>query len=223
MGFSISDDGFYSSGHPAPGAKLPNPLGLVKSADGGKTLQRLAFTGLHDFHGMAVGYKNHAVYVANSQASPKLDFGIHYSTDEGQTWQRSAFRGVKGGLLQLAVHPTAAGTVAAATEEGLFLSEDFGQSFARVGELKPVSAVSFTPDGTALLFGGDRPYRLDLGSQQVRSLQSPPAKGKVGIAYLAANPAQPKEMVLATGGADVYRSIDGGESWAVLVEQGQVR
>ncbi len=42
MGFAVSDDGFYSSGHPAPSAGgLANPLGLVKSTDGGKTLTNL--------------------------------------------------------------------------------------------------------------------------------------------------------------------------------------
>lgn len=30
MGFSATDDGFYSSGHPEEGSSLGNPLGLVK-------------------------------------------------------------------------------------------------------------------------------------------------------------------------------------------------
>lgn len=33
MGSSPADDGLYSSGHPAPGSSLKNPLGLAKSGD----------------------------------------------------------------------------------------------------------------------------------------------------------------------------------------------
>ncbi|MGG3987015.1 hypothetical protein [Bacillus smithii] len=33
MGFQIVDNGFYSSGHPAPDSGLKNPMGIVKSTD----------------------------------------------------------------------------------------------------------------------------------------------------------------------------------------------
>ena len=55
MGYAPTDNGFYSSGHPAPSAGLVNPLGLVKSTDGGKTLTTLGFQGQSDFHLMGVG------------------------------------------------------------------------------------------------------------------------------------------------------------------------
>lgn len=61
MGFHAVDHGFYSSGHPEPGSKLKNPLGIVKSSDFGKTLTILGLEGESDFHAMAVGYKNHAI------------------------------------------------------------------------------------------------------------------------------------------------------------------
>lgn len=38
MGFSLTKDGFYSSGHPMEGSNLENSLGLIKSTDKGKTL-----------------------------------------------------------------------------------------------------------------------------------------------------------------------------------------
>ncbi|MGH2537487.1 MAG: hypothetical protein ACRDHL_08850, partial [Candidatus Promineifilaceae bacterium] len=57
MGYAPADDGFYSSGHPHPSSGLVNPLGLVKSNDGGQTLTRLGFEGESDFHLMGVGYQ----------------------------------------------------------------------------------------------------------------------------------------------------------------------
>jgi hypothetical protein len=59
MGFAPANDGFYSSSHPGPSSRLVNPLGLVKSTDGGKTLDSLGFEGESDFHLMGVGYYSH--------------------------------------------------------------------------------------------------------------------------------------------------------------------
>jgi hypothetical protein len=43
MGFSAGRQAIYSSGHPANGSGLVNPLGLIKSSDGGSTWQQLGF------------------------------------------------------------------------------------------------------------------------------------------------------------------------------------
>lgn len=38
MGFTVAGpDRFLASGHPGPGADLPEPLGLVESRDGGQS------------------------------------------------------------------------------------------------------------------------------------------------------------------------------------------
>jgi hypothetical protein len=42
MGFSLADNGFYSSGHPAVGSTYKNPMGLIKSTDEGKSITVLA-------------------------------------------------------------------------------------------------------------------------------------------------------------------------------------
>ena len=52
MGFSIGKDGFYASGHPGPGVDLENPVGLMRSADEGKTWESLSRSGVSDFHAM---------------------------------------------------------------------------------------------------------------------------------------------------------------------------
>ncbi|HLO02508.1 MAG TPA: hypothetical protein VK191_05335, partial [Symbiobacteriaceae bacterium] len=116
MGFAVTDDGFYSSGHPAPGSKLPEPLGLVKSADGGKTLKMLGLQGQYDFHVMGAGYKNHAVYVFNQVASPQLPAGLQVSLDDGKSWKRAGAKGLSGAPIQIAVHPTDPKIVAVGTE-----------------------------------------------------------------------------------------------------------
>lgn len=220
MGFVPSDDGFYSSGHPDPASTLVNPLGLIKSVDGGKTLVRLGFEGESDFHMMAVGYANHTIYVGNPAPNSALQPGIYYSLDEGQTWQQSALQGVTASPIQIAVHPVDANVVALATEAGLLLSTDFGNTFTPAGEEGTVTAVTFHPEGQTLLFGYQALYLYDLASQQVTALSPPTIAPEDAISYIAVNPVNPDVIALATFARDIYLSEDGGQTWRPIVQAG---
>jgi len=223
MGYSPADAGFYSSGHPGPGSGEINPLGLVKSIDGGQTLTRLGFEGISDFHLMGVGYYNHTIYVFSPGSNPpipnSLPVGLHYSLDDGKTWQPSALQGVTASPYQIAVHPTEAGVVALATEGGLFLSSDFGNTFSLVSP-GTMTAAAFTPDGKSLLFGALGLSAYNLESGQTETLPAPALTGNNAITHLAVNPARPAEMALATAEIDVFLSPDGGETWQQIATKG---
>jgi hypothetical protein len=220
MGYAGTDSGFYSSGHPAPGSDLVNPLGLVKSSDGGKTLTTLAFAGESDFHLMAVGYRSHAIYLINPQPNSQLAAGLFLSRDDGKTWQQATVQGVTGQPIQIAVHPTDPAVVALATEAGLLLSTDSGDSFALVAEAEPVSAAMFSPDGARLLFGTTSLAAYDLASKQITTLTTPEFGTQDAIAYLAVNPMQPNVLALASFERHIYLSIDGGQSWQQIARAG---
>jgi hypothetical protein len=221
MGYTPSSDGFYSSGHPDPSSGLVNPFGLIKSTDGGKTLAKLGFEGETDFHFMAVGFQNHAIYVGNPAANSILSAGVHYSLDDGQTWQQSALAGVSGQLIQMAVHPVDANQVALATEDGLWLSSDYGNTFTQVGDAGTVTAVTFSPDGKTLLFGYQGASGYDLASQQSVAMTTPMLGADDAIGYLAVNPVQADEIALSTFNKDIYLSQDGGKSWIQIAENGK--
>jgi hypothetical protein len=223
MGYTPSSDGFYSSGHPDPTSGLVNPFGLVKSIDGGKTLINLGFSGETDFHFMAVGYQNHAIYVGNPAANSQLQPGIHYSLDDGKTWQPSALQGLTAQPIQMAVHPLEANVVAMATEDGLFLSTDHGNSFTLIGEGGTVSAVAFISDGKALLFGYQQLSTYDLSAQQSTALSPPTIAAEDAIGYIAVNPVRADEIALATFGKDIYLSPDRGQSWTQIADDGNAR
>ena len=113
MGFSVARSAIYSSGHPAPGAPLRNPLGLVKSTDGGATWRALGLAGEADFHAMAVGYGTNAAYVvAGMPNSAMPERGLYYTTDDAASWTRADARGLDSRILAVAAHPTDPGTVA---------------------------------------------------------------------------------------------------------------
>lgn len=221
MGYAATDDGFYSSGHPGPSGELVNPLGLVKSSDGGKSMAMLGFQGETDFHLMGVGYRNHAIYVLNPAPNSTLSAGLHRSLDDGKTWQQSAAQGLTSEPIQVAVHPQDANIVALATEGGLWLSSDYGGSFKRIGAAETVTAASFSPDGQKLFFGSATLSRYDMTSKQVSPMAAPALPQQDAIAYVAGNPAQPEEIAIATFGRNIFRSPDSGQSWQQIAESGK--
>lgn len=92
MGFTVvGPDQFLGSGHPAS-LDEPNPLGLIKSDDAGRTWSTVAFAGEEDFHAIdSVGSRIYA-YSAGRAA-------LLLSRDGGSTWDTVA----SNGLLDIAV------------------------------------------------------------------------------------------------------------------------
>lgn len=220
MGYSGVNDGFYSSGHPGPNnTGLINPLGLIRSRDAGQTVTTLAFSGESDFHLMAVGYENHAIYVLNPAPNSRLGTGLYYSLDDGQTWQQSQMAGLSASPIQIAVHPTEAGTVALATEAGPFLSTDYGQNFHLVADFRPVTAVSFDPNGSVLVFGYQSVQTYNLESMGLRLNFSLNLESDDAISYIAINPLN-DELAFASFNKDIYLSANNGQSWQQIVRQG---
>jgi hypothetical protein len=124
MGFSMTDNGFYSSGHPAVGSTYKSPMGLIKSTDEGKSITVLALEGEVDLHGMSVSYRTHTVYVLNSEPNSKMkQAGLLYSRDEGKTWVSSPMSGVSGQITALAVHPTQDTIITIGAASGAYLSK----------------------------------------------------------------------------------------------------
>lgn len=221
LGYEVTDDGFYSSGYPDPAANLASPLGLVKSSDEGKTLTPLVFEGESDFNLVGVGYRNHAIYVFNGVPNSKLTLGIHYSLDDGQTWQESALRGLKNSPARIAVHPTEANRVAIATEGGLLLSSDYGDTFEPVGESGPAIAAAFDPGGALLFFGYQQLSAYELANKKILLLTTPTLSEQDAIAYIAVSPTKLEEMAFATFLGDLHLSQDGGQTWQQLLQAGK--
>lgn len=224
MGFSVTKEAIYSSGHPAPGSPLPNPLGLMKSTDGGKTWRSLGLLGEADFHEMAVGYRSNAVYVVNAERNSRMPKpGIYYTLDDGKSWKHSAAAGVSAQVISIAAHPTEAGTVALGTLGGLYLSRDFGATFRRIGMAGRVTAVLFDFDGKHLYFArddGDTLLRISLDGRLDTSVPLPDL-GKDFVFYIAQNPANPNGLSIATRRRHVFLSSSAGKSWKQIAREGE--
>ena len=107
-------DVLFSSGHPGPGSPLPNPVGLIRSDDGGATWTPLSLQGQVDFH--ALGVSGDRVVGFDGFT------GLLVSDDGGLSWTPGA-----------AVTPMSLAVVGeqvwAATPQGLQVSDDGGATF----------------------------------------------------------------------------------------------
>lgn len=225
MGFSATAKNLYSSGHPAPGSGLVNPFGLIRSRDGGRTWEKLGLEGETDFHLLATGWNTSAIYVWNPAPSSRMKApGLHYTVNDGFGWKRASAIGLTGEPRAIAVHPDDARTVAVATSEGLYLSRDSGERFARTAASGEGLAVFFDLQGKHLWYGS-----FDGRARLTRIALEAPNPAKVGlpplhedaVAYIAQNPARRLEYAIATFKRSVYLSKDGGESWSHIAEHGR--
>lgn len=149
MGFTATDDPkiFYASGHPGEGSSLPNPVGLIRSTDAGKTWQELSLGGQSDFHSLT----------ASGGGLVAFDGQLRTSHD-GTTWESSTATFTPA---VLAGNP-ASTVVLATTEGGVQRSTDAGKTwqlvpnspiiqfaaFATSLEKAPTETVGVAPDGS---------------------------------------------------------------------------
>lgn len=78
MGLAGTAELLVASGHPGAGSTLPDPVGLIRSSDGGQTWETVSLTGEIDFHALAMDGER----IAGSATAGELLF----SEDSGTTW-----------------------------------------------------------------------------------------------------------------------------------------
>lgn len=228
MGFSGTRDALYSSGHPAPNSGLVNPFGLIKSSDGGKTWKKLGLERESDFHVLATSYGTNAVYVVNHGANSRMSQpGIFHTRNDGLKWTKSSAKGLSGAIQGLAVHPLDPMVVVAATEEGLFVSRDAGETFDRRLGGQRALAAGFELDGqhlwVSVVEGQPALLRLALKSGASPQKSDLPPLNNDAVAYVAQNPVRPGEIAIATYRRNVFLSKDMGKSWSPIALEGVTR
>lgn len=224
MGFSSVNDGFYSSGHPAPGSDLQNPFGVVKSTDEGKSLRSLALVGETDFHNMAVGYVSHAIFAVNPQPNTQMNStGLFYSTDDAKTWTKSEMKGVNEEVTAISVHPTETSIVALGTPTGVYLSEDYGNNFEKVSGEGQTTSLFFNLEGK-LYMGGfqNRAYlqKMDIESKNIETVVIP-SLPEDAISYFTQNAKDERQMAFTTYKNNIYFSQNKGFSWTKIADEGK--
>jgi photosystem II stability/assembly factor-like uncharacterized protein len=227
MGFAVTRQFFYSSGHPAPGTPLKNPFGLIRSKDQGQTWENLGLSGEADFHLLATSYHTNTVYVFNPSPNSRMSQpGLYYTTDDGKQWRMAKGTGLVGSLSSLAVHPSQDKIVVAGTRGGVYISQDYGASFQPLVDGLPALALCFTLDGQHLWVSSfdSKPTLLrfywQTGQKEAIEL---PALEQDAVIYLAQNPVNAETWAIATYQRDVYVSLDNGKTWKQIAAKGETR
>lgn len=138
MGLTAVGDVLLASGHPGPTTPpaFGEPhLGIIRSADTGRSWTPVVFTGEKDFHVLATG-PNDAVYRLATGTTEVL-----VSTDDGDTW---APAGGSASAFNLVADAT--GRVIASTGDGLQVSTDGAASFGPWADAPLIALLGVSPD-----------------------------------------------------------------------------
>ncbi|EMI9088508.1 VPS10, VPS10 domain protein [Bacillus cereus] len=221
MGFQATKNGFFASGHPEPGANLKNPLGLMKSSDGGNTLEKLAFYGESDFHNLAVGYNTEAIYLYNERPNSKLQQGFYFSTNNGQDWKNSKLKGLSSTIHSFSVHPDQASVVAVSAKDGVYLSTDYGNTFELLSTSLESTAVTLSNEDVIYApINKQIITKKSIATNEETNIQTPSLDAKDAIMYISQNPQNSAEIVFATLKANVFLSTDEGKTWKQITKEG---
>ncbi|WP_346960499.1 F510_1955 family glycosylhydrolase [uncultured Arthrobacter sp.] len=198
MGFTAAAEQgvFYASGHPGPGSDLPNPLGLIKSVDGGKTWEQLSRQGESDFHALTTARSGIVAYDGKMRIS-----------HDGKTWTDIAT-----GFVPAALAGTPeTDTVLATTPEGLQRSTDGGKTWQRVTTAPIIQFAAFA-SGTEVIGvepNGTVHHSADAGNTWTRAGR---IEGQVQ-AITAVKGAEGKPWIWAATTEAMVTSTDGGATF----------
>lgn len=147
MGFTLADGIAYASGHPGPTTppSFGSPsLGLITSADVGKTWTNVSLTGQTDFHGLTVmtgGDRPPRVFGYDASAGR-----VERSLDGGVTWSSGAVLDARDIL-------AVGDQLFATTPDGLATSDDGGATFTVDPDAPGLYVIA--GDGSGTLAGVD--------------------------------------------------------------------
>lgn len=211
MGFSThrsESRTFFSSGHPKRGGNI----GFQKTTDGGMTWETLSLglDGPVDFHSMTV-----------SQANSNIVYG-HYkgklqrSVDGGKTFEYA-----KGAVMPISLATDAGreNVVFAATQSGVAISEDAGESWRSLsveldGGVVTTFALAPHGDNRALVFA-ERLGGMGKSTDGGKTWEKVPETFNNEIVqYLSFSKGTHGVVYALTDKNSVYKSIDSGDTWS---------
>ena len=193
MGLAISDKGIFASGHPGPGSKLPEPVGVLFSSDRGATWKKLALTGQVDFHTLET--MGDEIYGADSGSGQLM-----YSSNGGKSWVK---RGTNS-YTDIAPDPKGKGSVLGVKDGKLYRSADAFKSSAIVKTSFQVDSIDWIK-GSLIATSGTVLYSSSNSGTSWKKLATLPTS-------IGAITQSPQLIALVMGGA-IYSSSNGGKSF----------
>ena len=196
MGFTTLGKALFASGHPSQGSKMPNPIGLVKSLDGGSTWKAVSLVGKVDFHFLEGARSD--LYGADSQTG-----NLIYSADSGKTWSSLG----SNSFTDIAVSPDTSGMAIAINNSELLLTENAFKSTTKIKNGLKFTQVEWRNSGLYALSGSALYKSMNSGKTWTKLSTF---KGVPGI--LSAS----DQMMLVTVGSDIFTSSNAGKKFKII-------
>ena len=194
MGFTTLGKDLFASGHPAKRSKAINPIGLVKSADGGLSWTAVSLVGKVDFHFLEGAGSD--LYGTDSQSG-----NLMYSADSGKSWSSLGATP----FTDIAVSPNMSGMAVAIMGSKLLLTKNAFKSTKELKSTIKFTQVEWRDSGLYGLSGTSLYTSSDLGNTW-NKLNT--FKGATGILSVS------DQLILVTVGSDIYTSSNFGKKFA---------
>jgi photosystem II stability/assembly factor-like uncharacterized protein len=181
--------------------------GVYKSTDGGKTWNHMGLENTQIISRIRISPTNpDIVYAAafGHPAAPNADRGIYKSTDGGKTWKKILFRDDKTGAIDLAMDRNNSNVLYAAMWEAYRVSWQASSGGPGSGLFKSTD-------------GGENWTELTRNPGMPKGVI-----GRIGVAVAGTDSSRVYALVEADDGG-VYRSDDGGKTWAKTNEDRKLR
>ena len=193
MGFTALGKTLYASGHPAQGSKAPNPIGLVKSIDGGLSWKAISLVGKVDFHFLEGAGTD--LYGADSQSG-----NLIYSADSGKKWRSLGANTFE----DIAVSPDMPGMAIALKNSELLLTENAFKTSSKIKSALKFTQVEWRNSGLYALSGNSLYKSTNQGRTWIEL-----SKFKGTPEILSAS----DQLILVTVGSDIYTSKNEGKKF----------
>ncbi|TAE41540.1 MAG: glycosyl hydrolase [Runella slithyformis] len=175
--------------------------GMYKSTDGGKSWQHLGLAATNAIAKISVHPRNADVlFVAalGNHWAPNKERGVYRSKDGGKSWQQVLAKNDSTGAVDVVFDPTNANILYAATWQSFRNHHMMSSGGLGCGLYKSTD-------------GGDTWKLISKNPGLPKGLL-----GKMGLAVSASNPQRVYAMIENKEKGGLYRSEDGGETWALI-------
>lgn len=196
MGFSTLGKALLASGHPAVGSTMPNPIGLVKSTDGGLSWKAVSLVGKVDFHFLEGAGSD--LYGTDSQSGKFM-----YSADSGLTWKILG----ENNFTDIAVSPKKSGMAIAIKDSELLLTNNAFKTSSKIKSSLKITQIEWRESGLYALSGSSLYKSTNIGRTWTE-LSS--FKGAPGILSVS------DQLMLVTVGSDIYTSKNKGKEFRIF-------